>query len=545
MIYAVLTLFVLVFTSLLVPAAAQDVFIVGVESNPAGPDKGNEWALLFNSGTRPIDLSGWSIVTEDGDVHPLHLTIPACDSMQVTFTKQFLDNKDAILALLDSEGTKIDKTPHISDSKNDDDTWNIPVPTCDGTSTTTPSDKPSPPPDARSVQAVPAVPGDILEVTFVDLGRAGESILLAAPGGTTMLIDGGLARSHDRLEQILDESGIDSIDIMVATHADQDHIQGLTSVMQNPGIDVRRVLLSHVDAPTKTYAEFMNSIKSLQIPSRVVYAGHAINLEDSFTARIISPPVQGISDSSGLRNTNSLVIHMEYGDISFLFTGDATAKTEKWIVGNVPSLDIDIMNGPHHGSHHSSTASFIDHVTPRLVVFSADEDNRYNHPHPDAVSRYDTRGIPHYQTGIDGSVVIRTDGVDCSIILTNANPIPCYTGIDVVGTSARPSAETAQMPETQTGNSGEAGPVPKWVKNTAKLWHEGRIADQQFVAGIQYLIENGIISVSIMHASTLSSGDIPLWIKANAGLWADGQIPDETFLYGIAFLIENGIIIIT
>lgn len=530
-------LFVFFVTFLLIPAAAQDVFIVGVESNPAGQDRGNEWVLLFNAGAQPVDLSGWSLVTEDGDIHTLHQTIPACESLQVKFAAQFIDNKDAVLALLDSSGIRIDTTPSISDSKNDDDVWSIPTPKCDGSEPLPDTSPPVLPPP-------PLVPGDVLTVTFVDLGHAGESILLVAPGGTAMLIDGGLARSYDRLEHVMNGNDIDSIDVMVATHADQDHIEGLTSVIHDPDIDVERVLLSHVDATTKTYANFVDSIRSSQIPSQFVYAGHAINLADSLTARVLSPPPQGISDSSSLRNTNSLVIHLEYGAVSFLFTGDATTKTERWIVSNMPGLDIDIMNGPHHGSRHSSTASFIDHVTPQLVVFSADADNRYGHPHPDAISRYDARGIVNYQTGVDGSVEIRTDGVGCSVILAGASPVPCYDGIDIVGSASQPPHEDIKVssnPKTEPASKARA--VPEWVKSTTKWWHEGLVTDQEFIGGIQYLIEYGIIVIQDTQESASAAPDgIPAWIKTNAEWWTSGYISDGEFLRGIEYLIQVGVI---
>ncbi len=533
---AILAVFLVLLVPLfLIPATAQDVLIASVESNPEGTDAGYEWITLFNSGEKYIDLSGWRVVTEDGDDYLLHQRIPACDSLTVIFPTQFIDNKDAILELFDASGTKIDVTPSISDTKNDDSIWSVSTPQC-GNEISYLAPKPVLPQSS-------AIPGDILEVTFVDLGRAGESILLIAPGDTAMLIDGGLASSHDRLMRILNDNHVDSIDIMVATHADQDHISGLTSVIQNPNVDVKRVLLSHVGATTKTYEKFQSSIVSLQIPSEIVYAGHTIKLTDSLTARVISPPSQGISDSSSLRNTNSLIIHIEYGAVSFLFTGDATAKTEQWIVRNVSGLDIDIMSGPHHGSRHSSTVSFIDHVTPQLVVFSADVDNRYGHPHPDVISKYDNRRIVNYQTGTDGSVEIRTNGVECSLILIGEKPIPCYDGIATVGSSDM-TPENAKIPSTP--KTTQTFSIPKWIKETAQLWHQGHITDQQFIDGIQYLIQHKVIIVQLPQDNTFTSSDkIPEWIKTNAKLWTDGHISDEVFMRGIEFLIKHGIIQVT
>jgi len=86
--------------------------------------------------------------------------------------------------------------------------------------------------------------------------------------------------------------------------------------------------------------------------------------------------------------------------------------------------------------------------------------------------------------------------------------------------------------------------IPDWVKNNAKWWSEGGIKDEDFVSGIQFLIENGIMEVDPPASSSLSSDSIPDWVKNNAGWWADGQISDDEFVSGIYFMIQNGIIVI-
>ncbi|MFB5610464.1 MAG: tetratricopeptide repeat protein [Nitrosopumilaceae archaeon] len=86
--------------------------------------------------------------------------------------------------------------------------------------------------------------------------------------------------------------------------------------------------------------------------------------------------------------------------------------------------------------------------------------------------------------------------------------------------------------------------IPDWVKNNAKWWSEGGINDEDFVTGIQFLIENDIMEVDPPASSNLSSDSIPDWVRNNAGWWADDQISDNDFLSGIYFMIQNGIIVI-
>ena len=109
---------------------------------------------------------------------------------------------------------------------------------------------------------------------------------------------------------------------------------------------------------------------------------------------------------------------------------------------------------------------------------------------------------------------------------------------------------TQSILATQTGYNfdqyGNASfePIPEWIKNNAGWWAEGKIKDTSFILGIQWLITNGVITVSYAEQETKSAYGIPSWIKNNAGWWASGEIPDSAFLSGLEWLIEHGIIIL-
>jgi Raf kinase inhibitor-like YbhB/YbcL family protein len=85
--------------------------------------------------------------------------------------------------------------------------------------------------------------------------------------------------------------------------------------------------------------------------------------------------------------------------------------------------------------------------------------------------------------------------------------------------------------------------IPPWVKNTAKWWSEGQLSDSDFLKGIQYLIQKGIIQVHTPQGKFTTTGQqIPAWIKNSAGWWANGTIGDEDFVKGIQYLIQINII---
>ena len=404
------------------PAYSQGgIRIVQVESNPAGTDAGNEWIVLFNTHNTLVDLSSWIIRSTHGSTNTYTLsgTIAACSERQITFPGQFLDNEDETVMLIDSFGNVVDLTPPITDRDNDSTTWSIPRPACQPSAPLTTPES-----------------GDLLTVVFVDLGTKGESILVIFPNDNVMLIDGGMPSAYPNVESVLIQEGVTEIDVMVGTHPDQDHIAGLTAVLNDPDFDVREVLVSHVTSPTLTYQNFMNAISSNGLTAQTVFDGHTINLDPSVDVTVISPPTSEVPDGTNASeaNSNSLIIHMMYEGVSFLFTADATHTTESWIASNHSPLNINIMNGPHHGSRYSSTQNFISHVDPELVVFSANQNNQYGHPHQDAIDRYSNHpeNVSLLQTGLVGDVIIRTDGLRCSLFLEGQPEQPCYAGVVVV-----------------------------------------------------------------------------------------------------------------
>lgn len=422
------TIFLLAFALFFVtftPVFAQEpITIIEAEPNPSGTDAGNEWVKLYNSGNDSVNLSGWIIRTGDGQTYTIsNIVISACSEMKITFPSQFLDNQQETVTLIDASQNLVDQTPFITDTDNDGTTWSVSKPVCEPVTT----------PDVSLTDTPTTNSDNFLTVVFIDLGTKGESILVIYPNGKTMLIDGGMPGAYSNLESTLKQYNISDIDIMVGTHADQDHIAGLTKVLDDSDFTVHQVLISYIPSDTNTYQNFLAEISDNNLQPQTVFDGHDITLDETVASKIISPPTNGIQDATHATpsNSNALVALIEYDDVSFLFTSDASFTTEDYIVQN-HLVDIDIMNSPHHGSKYSSTDAFLDVVTPKLVVFSADQDNMYGHPDPEIISNYDDKSINHYQTGLDGNIVIKTDGIRCSLFIEGMPEQPCYSGVQVV-----------------------------------------------------------------------------------------------------------------
>ncbi len=140
-------------------------------------------------------------------------------------------------------------------------------------------------------------------------------------------------------------------------------------------------------------------------------------------------------------------------------------------------------------------------------------------------------------TGPQGSA---PDTSIAGLVNFTVNTLPPFGG-NTTGTNSGTQPSTTA---TSSANTTQSTVIPAWIKNNAKWWSQGQIGDDQFVQGIQYMIQNGIIQIPVQSGSNATAGtqQIPAWIKNNAGWWASGQIGDDQFVQGLQYMIENGII---
>ena len=275
-----------------------------------------------------------------------------------------------------------------------------------------------------------------LTVHFLDVGQ-GDSALVVFPTGKTMLIDGGGELRFDRREK--DEKRLPSdqaesdepifannafsvgeavvsrfiwslgrtrVDYVLATHADADHIGGLSDVVRN--FQVGEAIVGHVPAADSEYDQFVAAAGRRGIALSMVRAGETFEIDGVKIEVVWPPPDYGQPVTSG--NNDSVVLRLVYGSVSILFAGDIERAAEDSLIASGVELRSDLLKVPHHGSRTSSSEAFIDAVNPRYGVISVGERSRFGHPHPAVVNRYAARGIRLLQTGRDGTVTVTTDG---------------------------------------------------------------------------------------------------------------------------------------
>jgi competence protein ComEC len=268
-------------------------------------------------------------------------------------------------------------------------------------------------------------PDSKLHFDFLDVGQ-GDAALVTFPSGKTMLIDAGgklnYRNSDDDDEnefepdvprvgemvvsEFLWERGISRIDTIVATHADADHIQGLTDIVRN--FSVGNAYLGRVDDDPEL-KPLLIELGRFHVKSSIVSAGDSLKIE-GVRIDVLNP-----FDDGGTANNGSIVLKFTFGENTFLLTGDIERDAEDGLLKRGADLVADVIKVPHHGSRSSSTEAFVNSVRPRFAVISVGRRSVFGHPHSEVVERWKAAGAEVLTTGERGTVTVVSDGKEISV----------------------------------------------------------------------------------------------------------------------------------
>ncbi|MBR6228407.1 MAG: DNA internalization-related competence protein ComEC/Rec2 [Eubacterium sp.] len=271
-------------------------------------------------------------------------------------------------------------------------------------------------------QVFPSLARPGLTITNLDVGQ-GDCTCIRFPDGRTVLIDGGSTDVKEvakyRIVPYLKYMGIDTIDMMVVTHSDEDHVNGLEEILTKDGhfgLRVGSVVLPEVDDPDDNYIQLEHEVRQAGVEISYVKAGNEMTLSGARLTCL--HPSEGYNWEDV--NDYSTVLELSYGSFRGLFTGDLGFHGEESLTEEpgrcgLSLEDVDYLKVGHHGSKNSSSESFLSKIRPEIAVASAGEGNRYHHPSSEAVDRLETAGAAFYCTIDSGAVTTWTDGTQIRV----------------------------------------------------------------------------------------------------------------------------------
>lgn len=245
-----------------------------------------------------------------------------------------------------------------------------------------------------------------VSVSFIDVGKA-DAIFITCDD-YNILIDAGEDYKADRVSSYLKRYNTEKLDLLVATHPDNDHIGGMSSIIND--FEVKKFWQSEIDenviSQTYSYKNMLSSLQNKNITTEYKKSGDTYSLGD-LTFTVLSPSKE-YEDT----NNSSLIIRLDYFGTSFLFTGDAETEAEQDLINNYQdNLQADVLKVSHHGSNNGSSYEFLQLVSPKYAVISVG-DNTVNLPSKACIERLESNNIEILRTDLHGTVTIsaKNDG---------------------------------------------------------------------------------------------------------------------------------------
>ena len=272
--------------------------------------------------------------------------------------------------------------------------------------------------DPPETQA-PAIPNSSgFKVHFIDVGQADAALVIC--DGKTLLIDGGNADDSNLIYSYLHRLGVKHLDYIIATHAHEDHVGGLSGALNYA--TAGKVYSPVTSYDSKAFRNFISNVskqgKSVTIPQ--------VGTQFALGSAVCS--VLAVNTSSDTNNT-SIVVRIVYGNTSFLFTGDAEREVEQAMMNRGTYLQSTVLKVGHHGSYTSTSYRFLWNVMPQYAVISCGKGNSYGHPHDEVLSRLHDADVTLFRTDMQGDIICTSNGSSVSFSVSRNAGADVYEGL--------------------------------------------------------------------------------------------------------------------
>ena len=259
-----------------------------------------------------------------------------------------------------------------------------------------------------------------LEVVFLDVGQ-GDAIFIETPGGKNILLDGGGRPAYQEdIERVgrlvvipyLEHRRVRKLDMVIVSHPHEDHYGGLLAVLNK--IPVGLLVTNGEEVETETYIRLMALAETRGIPRVILERGDVLPLEADLKMEVLNPPSRLFSGTGSDVNNNSLVMHLSYREVSFLFTGDLEDAAARWMLAENLLPESQILKVPHHGGYMAGFPPFLDAVKPQVAVITVGR-NPFGHPHQETLTLLREQVAEVYRNDRHGAVLVHSDGYDWEI----------------------------------------------------------------------------------------------------------------------------------
>lgn len=263
-----------------------------------------------------------------------------------------------------------------------------------------PTQAPTQAPTPQPTEMIAELSADsTFKIAFLDVGQADAAVVEC--DGHYLLVDGGNKADSSLIYSFLKNYSIDHLDMVIATHAHEDHVGGIPGAFNYARADLTLCPVDYYDSDA--FADFAKYAtrngNGITIPS----------VGDTYRLGSSTITILGLN-AGGETNNSSIVFKLEYGGTSFIFTGDAEREAEQAILNAGFNLSATVLKVGHHGSDTSTTYPFLREIMPQYAIISVGENNSYNHPTDDTLSRLRDADVTVYRTDLHGDILIVSDG---------------------------------------------------------------------------------------------------------------------------------------
>lgn len=245
------------------------------------------------------------------------------------------------------------------------------------------------------------------EVCFVDTGQS--DCILIRTADAAVLIDAGEVGCESTVCSALEKRGVDTLNLVVATHPHSDHIGSMEAVFEK--FSVEKLLIPNIPQEYILDSALYDGVIAAAENAdgcTIIYAEPGMSFDLGGGAELaVLGPVECYFDEM---NNWSVVTKFTFGEVSFLFTGDAEAAAELDLIASGADVSCTVLKCGHHGSRTSTTEELLDAAAPQYAVFLCGAGNVHGHPHESTKAALKRRGIRTLRTDLDGTVTVTTDG---------------------------------------------------------------------------------------------------------------------------------------